>query len=90
MSESTKQSSNEAECGNKSKPLLPAVLIRKQKIQDILRDCVIELDNISGEKPFDFVDVRALLSVMDNAVFYMGAEIRDIEKLNGKWTMLGK
>lgn len=87
MNISAKQTENLAECGNKSKP---TVLIRKQKIQDILRDCVIELDNISGENPFDFVDVRALLSVMDNAVFYMGAEIRDIEKLNGKWTMLGK
>ena len=70
--------------------VLPAVLIKKKKIEEVLRKCVIELDEISGEKPFDFVNIRELLSVMDNAVFYMNAEIKGVDSLNGKWTILGK
>ena len=70
--------------------MLPAVLIKKKKIEEVLRKCVIELDEISGEKPFEFVNIRELLSVMDNAVFYMNAEIKGVDSLNGKWTMLGK
>ena len=69
---------------------LSAVLIKKKKIEEVLRKCVIELDEISGEKPFEFVNIRELLSVMDNAVFYMNAEINGVDSLNGKWTMLGK
>lgn len=82
--------SNKTQNGNFAKPMLPAVLIKKQKIEEILRKCVIELDEISGEKPFDFVNIRELLSVMDNAVFYMNAEIKGADSLNGKWTILGK
>ena len=37
--------------------VLPAVLIKKKKIEEVLRKCVIELDEISGEKPFDFVNI---------------------------------
>ena len=70
--------------------VLPAVLIKKQKIEEVLRKCVIELDEISGEKPFDFVNIRELLRVMDNAVFYMNAEIKKVESLNGKWSLNGR
>ena len=78
-----------ATIGNNS--VLPAVLIKKKKkYRRFLRKCVIELDEISGEKPFDFVNIRELLRVMDNAVFYMNAEIKGVDSLNGKWTMLGK
>ena len=78
---------NSNKTSNDGNNMLPAVLIKKQEIEKILRKCVIELDNISGEKPFDYVDVRALLSVMDNAVFYMNAEIKKVESLNGKWSL---
>lgn len=81
------ENSNES---TEAKRVLPAVLSKKERIQNLLIDCVIEIDNLSGIMPFEFVDVKELLSVMDNAVFYMEAEIRDIETLNGKWTILGK
>jgi hypothetical protein len=82
----TENSFNE-ENGNSAKHLLPAVLSKKLEIEKILRECVIKLDRISGDKPFDYIDVRLILSVMDNAVFYMNAEIKEVEALNGKWSL---
>lgn len=60
---------------------------QQEKCQDILRKTVIELDKISNESTFKHVNISNVLSVMDNAVFYMGAEIKDIDSLNGKWEL---
>ncbi len=63
---------------------------KQKEIEAVLRECVIKLDKISGEKPFTHVNVRELISVMDNAVFYMNAEIGKVDSLNGKWSLTGK
>ena len=56
-------------------------------IAKVLVECVIKLDKFD-KSSFEFVDLEQLLSVMDNAAFYMKAEIRGVDSLNGRWNIL--
>lgn len=70
--------------------VLPAVLSKKIKMMETLRDCVIKIEQLHNDKSFDYVNIDELLSCMDNAVFYMNAEIKKVESLNGKWSLNGR
>lgn len=59
----------------------------QEKIAKILIECVIKLDKFD-KSSFEFINLDQVLSVMDNAVFYMEAEIKGVDSLNGKWTIL--
>lgn len=52
---------------------------KRQEILDTLSQCVIKLDGMCRNRPFENVDMKLILSIMDNAVFHMNAEIRGID-----------
>jgi exonuclease V gamma subunit len=61
----------------------------KQKLLKILSKCVVDLiDESENMTFFEHVDLDAVISVMDNAVFYMEAETKKNDKLNGRWNLL--
>ena len=62
---------------------------KQQIVADILRDCIIKIEKSGcGSDPFEHINLRQVLSVMDNAVFYMYSEIKGIEDLNSKWRLV--